>query len=172
MAEVFRLGAADLAAYQSLRKTVLAAHPSAFTSDADDAHGPCADGLRARLGLDAPGGCPFVLGARRDGELIGSIGCERDTRRKARHVGHVVGTMVLDAHRGHGVGRALLDACIDRARAVEGLELLTLTVTAGNRAALALYEAKGFVQCGRLPRAIKIGEVYFDKIQMVMALAG
>ena len=59
---------------------------------------------------------------------------------------------------GRGIGRALLEACIARARGRGGTELLTLSVTSGNAAAIHLYESVGFVRYGRLERAVRIGE--------------
>jgi GNAT superfamily N-acetyltransferase len=53
-----------------------------------------------------------VLGAWRGERLLGSIGCERDRRRKGRHVGHIVGMMVRPEARGRGIGRVLLQGLI------------------------------------------------------------
>jgi RimJ/RimL family protein N-acetyltransferase len=48
--------------------------------------------------------------------------------------------------------------------------MLTLTVTAGNIPAIHLYESSGFVAYGSLPRALKIGNVYHDKLHMAFTL--
>lgn len=169
--EVRRLGTADLPAYKSLRDEVLAAHPSAFTSDAAQARALPADSYRGRLGLDRDGGGDFLAGAFDGAALVGAICCEREQRAKARHVGHIVGMMVRDGHQGRGVGRALLAHCVALARAADGLEMLTLTVTAGNLPAIALYRSFGFVHCGSLPRAIKVDGIYHAKEQMALLLA-
>ena len=168
-ASIRRLEAADLPAYKLLRDEMLLAHPEAFTSDAasEKAREP-AEYLQ-RLGLDRPEGGHFVIGAWRDRRLVGATGCERDTRAKVRHIGHIAGMMVTAGERGRGVGRDLLDAAVGGARAAR-LEMLTLTVTAGNVAAIRLYETSGFVRCGSLPRALRIGNAYHDKLQMVLAL--
>ena len=50
------------------------------------------------------------------------------------------------------------------------MEMLTLTVTAGNETATSLYVSSGFVAYGSLPRALKIGAVYHDKLHMQLAL--
>lgn len=160
---------ADLPDYKELRDEMLLAHPEAFTSDAEaDRRKEPADYLQ-RLGVDRRDGGHFLLGARRGSRLVGAIGCERETRVKVRHLGHVIGMMVRSEARRHGVGQALLDACIDAARRA-GLETLTLNVTAGNAAAVGLYEHSGFVAYGRLARAIKVGAVYHDKLHMALDL--
>ena len=79
--------------------------------------------------------------------------------------------MVSDRHKRQGVGAALLAACIDESRSSDGLEMLTLTVTAGNASAIRLYEAAGFVRYGTLRKAICFEGRYFDKDQMVLALS-
>lgn len=163
------LAVADLAGYKELRDEMLLAHPEAFTSDAaTDRRKEPADYLQ-RLGIDRGEGGHFLLGAWRGARLVGAIGCERDTRIKVHHVGHVIGMMVRAEARRRGVGQDLLEACIATARGA-GLETLTLTVTAGNADAVGLYERIGFVAYGLLRRAIKVGAVHHDKLHMALDL--
>ena len=164
------LSVADLAAYKLLRDEMLLAHPEAFTSDAEAEQRKEPIDYLHRLGIERHDGGQFLLGAWRGERLVGALGCERDPRLKVRHTGHVIGLMVRPQARRRGVGRALLDTCIATARR-SGLEQLTLTVTAGNRAAIDLYLASGFVACGTLPRAIRLGPgEYHDKMQMALTL--
>jgi ribosomal protein S18 acetylase RimI-like enzyme len=165
-----RLMPDDLPAYKDLRDAMLAAHPSAFSSDAAEAQRRSPETYRARLGLERPEGGEFTLGAWDGAQLVGAIGCERDARIKVRHIGHIVGMMVRDAWQGRGAGRGLLAECLALARRAEGLELMTLTVTAGNLPAIGLYERFGFVRYGSLPRAICVDGQYFAKDQMMLAL--
>jgi len=164
-----RLAPPDLAAYKALRDEMLFAHPEAFTSDAAaEARKEPAEYLQ-RLGVGRRDGGHFTLGAWRGRKLVGAIGCERETRVKVSHVGHVIGMMVRPEARGQGIGRTLLEAAIAEARRA-GLETMTLTVTAGNASAVALYQGSGFVAWGTLPRALKIGVQYHDKLHMALDL--
>ena len=163
-----RLVPADLAAYKALRDQMLEAHPESFTSDPAPERAP--ESYLSRLGLQHPEGGEFTLGAWQLGRLVGAVTCERDARAKVRHIGHVIGMMVRSEIRGLGIGRALLEACIAHARAADGLVMLTLTVTAGNAAAVRLYEQSGFVRYGRLPRAILVDGAYHAKDQMSLSL--
>jgi RimJ/RimL family protein N-acetyltransferase len=167
---VRRLCAEDLADYKALRDTMLAAHPEAFTSDAPTEAGKSPQSYLPRLGLAHPLDGQFTLGAWRGSRLLGTLSCERDPRPKVRHIGHLIGMMVADDAAGQGIGRLLLQACIARARAAAGLELLTLSVTAGNGPAERLYRQAGFVPYGTLPRAIKLDGRYHDKQLMVLTL--
>lgn len=168
--EIAALTLPDLPAYKALRDHMLAAHPEAFTSDAAAERIKPPGSYSSRLGYERLDGGHFTLGAWRGRQLLGAISCERDPRLKVRHIAQVVGMMVRDEAQGQGIGRALLAACIARAREAEGLELLTLSVTSSNTAALRLYGAAGFERYGRLRRAIKLGTRYHDKDQMVLAL--
>ena len=161
----------DLPAYKELRDEMLVRHPEAFTSDAETERSRPASAYLPRLGLDRPEGGQFTLGAWHDGQLLGAISCEREPRRKVRHIAHVIGMMVRAEARGAGLGRRLLDACIAEARRADGVELLTLTVTSGNAPAVRLYECAGFRRYGRLPHAMKVGGTYHDKDLMVLTLA-
>ncbi|WP_175407638.1 GNAT family N-acetyltransferase [Streptomyces sp. TRM64462] len=53
---------------------------------------------------------------------------------------------VSPAARGRGVGEALVHACADRARALDGCGRLVLSVVSVATAARALYERMGFVR--------------------------
>jgi ribosomal protein S18 acetylase RimI-like enzyme len=163
------LGAADLADYKRLRDDMLALHPEAFTSDAESEAAKDAADYLPRLGLDRVEGGQFVLGAWRGRRLVGAIGCERETRLKVRHIGHVIGMMVRPESRGRGIGAMLLESCIAEARRA-GLEMLTLTVTAENEAAVRLYQRHRFIAYGTLERALKIGSRYHDKLHMALTL--
>lgn len=161
---------ADLALYKALRDAMLAAHPEAFNSDAETERLRSAESYLSRLGNGRAEGGDFTLGAWRGRALEGVIGCDRDTRLKVRHIGHVIGMMVRPEARRLGIGAGLLQACIAAARRSQGLECLTLTVTASNLPALRLYERAGFVRYGCLSRALKVGGAYHAKDHMVLAL--
>jgi ribosomal protein S18 acetylase RimI-like enzyme len=166
-----RLTRADLAAYQVLRENMLAAYPESFTSEAI-ADGSQLSPLRysSRLG-DANGpGSEISFGCSQGNQLQGAITLERDAKTKLHHIGHIIGMMVNAESQGRGIGRALLDTCVASARTTPGLEMLTLSVTASNEAAVALYAQAGFIRYGCLHRAIKFGGVYLDKDLMVLAL--
>jgi len=158
----------DLPAYKALRDGMLEAHPDAFTSDAASERAKPALAFADRIGTTDGGG--FSLGAWCGGELVGAISIEREQRLKVRHIGHVIGMMVRDDQARLGIGRLLLAGAIARCRELAGLEMLTLTVTHGNRAAQALYEQAGFECYGCLRRAIKLGDRYLDKDHMALVL--
>ena len=165
-----RLVAADLPAYKALRDEALAAHPQAFTSDASETIAKLPESYLPRLGLGRPEGGHFTLGAWAGTTLVGAVSCERETRVKVRHITHLIGMMVSTAAQGRGIGSALLQACLLELRNAADLEMVTLTVTQGNAAAVRLYERAGFVLYGCLPRAIRTDDVYHAKDHMVLTL--
>lgn len=161
------LGPADLPAYKALRDEVLAADTEAFTSDAASEALKTAKDYRSRLGGVESG--QFSIGAFAAQVLVGAVSVERDRRPRVHHIGHLAGMMVRPGLRGDGLGRRMLEACIAHARSAAGLELLTLSVTAGNPAE-RLYARFGFERYGTLHHALKIGAAYHDKHLMSMDL--
>ena len=168
--EIGLLQSDQLDAYKALRDAMLDAHPDAYTSDAETERQKSAADYRVRLGSAVAEGGHFTLAAWDADAMIGAISVERDLRPKVRHIAHVVGMMVLPSAQGCGVGRALLQACMHRARLAHGLEMLTLSVTASNHRAVALYEHHGFVRFGTLPCALKLGDRNLDKHHMACTL--
>jgi len=169
-AELRLLNPGDLDAYKVLRDDMLSAHPEAFTSDADTERARTPQSYLPRLGSGLANDGQFVLGAWKNGTLVGAIGSDRDTRLKVRHVAHLIGMMLRPELRGSGIAARLLERCIGLLRATDGIEMLTLTVTTGNTPAIRLYERAGFTTCGSVPRAIRVGNAYHAKDQMVLML--
>jgi ribosomal protein S18 acetylase RimI-like enzyme len=165
--DVRRLVPADAAKYRALRLRGLAEHPDAFTSSHDEDVQIPLDATKRRL---APDGPDAVWGAFVDGELAGVLGLTVERRVKNRHKAHVFGMYVPAEFGRRGIGRALFAHVIATARATPHVEQLTLTVTRGNGPARGLYAAAGFVTFGVEPRAIRVGDRYFDKEHMVLFL--
>jgi GNAT superfamily N-acetyltransferase len=166
--EIRKLGAADALAYRELRLRGLREHPDAFTSSYEEEVGKPMDAILARL--DA-GVREAVYGAFKAGVLAGVVGIGREPRVKNRHKATVFGMYVAPEHAGRGVGQALLACVIGEAARMDGLSQLLLTVTQGNAGARALYEKSGFRSFGVEPRAVRVGDTYFDKNHMIHFLA-
>ena len=159
----------DAAPYHALRLRMLRVYPDAFNSSYEE------DSLKPLAWAEkriAPGaGSPhdFVLGAFADsGEMIASVGLAVESRMKQRHKALLFGMFVVPEAGSRGVGRALLSACLERARGIPGLEQVYLTVTATNGRARRLYEAAGFATFGLEERALKVGSEYFGKSHMML----
>ncbi len=169
-ARIGLLDASHAAAYKTLRDAALLATPEAFTSDYASAVGRPAESYAARFGT--PGSGLFFLGAfdAASGELLGSVGCERQERLQQRHCALVIAMMVAPHAQRRGIGRQLLRACIEYAMQMEGLELLELSVTAVNGNAVWLYESEGFRPWGLLPGAIRVAGTPYDKLHMYRML--
>lgn len=148
----------DLMAYKALRDAMLTGHPEAFTSDAETESRRDLASYRGRLAGGSNGATLFTLVALDGARVVGGITCEREPRLKVQHTAHLIGMMVADSHAGRGIGRALLAAAVARLRATPGLAQVTLSVSAGNEAAIGLYASQGFVRYGSLPDAIRLAD--------------
>jgi len=157
-AQIRPMHMADLPAYKGLRDAMLARHPEAFTSDYETELQRDADSYRGRLSGGNGGHCLFTLLAWVGPELVGAISCEHEARLKVRHIAHIVGMMVRDDLHGQGLGRQLLSRTLTLLRGEPVLELVTLSVTSSNTAAVKLYERCGFQRHGRLPGAIRLAD--------------
>ncbi len=169
-----RLAPADLTAYKALRDLGLRLHPDAFVSDFETEHLREPESYLGRLGLGEPLGGTFLLGAWRDGALVGCIGCERSTMLKTRHRADVYGLMVHPEHTGGGVGRRLVHQAVATGRQAHDLGMLTATITVSGDCVERLYQSAGFTRYGLLPHAVRVaratGPVYYDKAEMVLML--
>lgn len=157
----------DAAAYQSLRLFALQESPSAFGSSHEE---ECDTPLATVEGYLASNADRCKFGAF-DGEaLVGIIGVARELGRKVRHKGFIRGMYVAPSHRAKGIGKQLLERGLAFAMVMEDLRLLTLSVTAGNAGAIAMYESMGFKAFGHEPEALYVDGVYYDNIHMLFSV--
>lgn len=97
---------------------------------------------RESLAEEIVGTGRWYLGAVVDGRLVGYAGLWFD--------GYDVQVMTIGtdvAHQGRGLGRLMLDALVERARAL-GAAAMLLEVRVDNEPALRLYRRTGFEQLG------------------------
>jgi ribosomal protein S18 acetylase RimI-like enzyme len=107
-----------------------------------------------------------VMGAFRDGELVGTAGFAVQRGEKNAHKGRLWGMYVRPDARNSGVGRRLVSAVLDVARG--HVELVQLSVVTDNRPARRLYESLGFLQFGLELKASKLGDKYYDEAHMAL----
>ena len=157
----------DATAFYSLREEALKMEPRAFGESVEEHGRTPVETVAARL---RAGGDNFVVGAFVDGKLVGTAGFLRNENLKRRHKGRVWGVYVAASARGRGVGRAVLAELLARARRMEGLEQVVLTVGMNQAPAKALYESVGFREFGREPAALRLGSETVDEFHMALML--
>ncbi len=164
----------DAAAYWALRLRALREEPEAFGSSYEESkERPLADAVERLRAAHANG--DFILGAfeegQQGGQLVGIVAFVRAPGMKNRHIGDIFSMYVASEARGKGYGRALVEALIARARALDGMEQLILAVVTTNVAATSLYRALGFEVYGLQRHALKLGAGrYLDEELMVLWL--
>jgi RimJ/RimL family protein N-acetyltransferase len=160
---VERLGASDAAAYRQLRLEGLHRYPCAFAADYPEEAALSLEQFARRLDEGA------VFGARLDRELCGLAAFVRAPLAKKWHKGTLAGVYVAEAARGLGVGSALVGRVIGHASTrVDQLHAVVVTT---NLAARRLYARLGFRPYGIEPRALKVGDEYFDQELLVLCFA-
>ena len=168
-----RLAPDDAALYRALRLRGLRESPGAFGTGAEEDERRTVGDFDEALRRNEESGVGFTLGAFDEGGgLVGVVGLHRDARAKARHRAVVRGMFVAPEARRRGVGLALMQRLIVEARAMDGLERITLGVTTASAAPLRLYESLGFRPFGLEPRTLKIAGRYLDTHHMTLDLGG
>jgi RimJ/RimL family protein N-acetyltransferase len=159
----------DAAAVRALRLEALAAHPQAYGADyAATQAGPTAEWAERidRYAQQAEG---ILSIATTDEGLIGMFGLVRGHWPKTRHSANFWGAYVREAWRGLRVAQALVEGCVDWARAHE-IEVVKLTVTTVNTPAIRCYTRCGFAVYGIEPRALCYDGLCYDELLMVKVL--
>lgn len=113
----------------------------------------------------------FTLGTFVDDHLAGVVSFQREgaDRVKLRHKGLLFRMYVSPDFRGQGLAGLLIQEVIDRARQLDGLEQINLTVVTTNPAK-RLYERFGFQSFSREEQAIKWHGTYLTEEAMKLVL--
>jgi ribosomal protein S18 acetylase RimI-like enzyme len=165
--EIRIVTADDAEEFRALRLRALLEEPEAFGSSWEEENARPLEQTVARLQGD---GMTAFGGFYDAGKLAGMVRLRRQDGVKAEHKADILGMYVAPEARGRGLGRMLLEAAIAQARATSGIEQLLLAVNTSNTPARNLYLAMGFEPFGREPKALKIGDRYFDEDYMALFL--
>ncbi len=166
---VRRLVPADAAVYRALMVGAYRHEKDAFTSTAAERESLPLAWWEARVAVDAEA-VEMVFGAFVDGQLVGAAGLNFERRTRTKHKATLFGMFVHPDFRGGGIAGALVRAILAQARATPGTEVVQLTVTDTNAAALRLYERCGFQVFGTEPLAVRIGAEFLAKTHMWCAV--
>jgi ribosomal protein S18 acetylase RimI-like enzyme len=154
----------DAAVFLTLRLRGLQECPEAFASSyEEEATTPPAE-IEKRL---KPKTDSAIVGAFRNGELVGLTDIQRENMPKLAHKAFIWGVYVAPQARGHGVGTRVVSHALNYASETLGVRQVNLGVNAGNTAAVELYKKMGFVQYGFEQGFLLVAGVLHDEYQMV-----
>lgn len=166
--EIRQLTSLDAEKYWALRLEALQQAPEAFLTSYEDAikrENPVA---QVEKNFTTAGNYNF--GAFEDGELIGVVTLLQEQAEKIKHRANIYAMYVTPKKQGAGVGEALLTEAINKAKSIEAIEKINLSVVASNEPAKKLYTKLGFKVYGLEEKAMKLNGVYLDDEHRVLHL--
>jgi ribosomal protein S18 acetylase RimI-like enzyme len=156
----------DAQALWDLRMLALETDPWSFVDSPEELRAISVEEFATRLRFDHAES--FIVGAFEQHTAVGMVGCYQEVPLKRRHKAWIWGVFVKPAARGRGIAKALMQAAIDRAKTIDGLDMVMLTVAVDQPAPRSLYESLGFRSIGVEPKGIKIGNQHHDEEHMVL----
>ena len=105
-----------------------------------------------------------------DNSLVSCAGFYSLNSAKTKHRGVIWGMYTRPECRGQGIASALIQTIINHAKS--RVTQLHLTCVTSNLGAVAFYQKQGFKIYGTEPRALKIGDTFFDEHLMILDLTG
>jgi len=111
-----------------------------------------------------------VFGAFESEVLIGITGVRREPLCQVNHKVTIWGVFVNPSYRGRGIAQTLLSAATVHATEEWETIQLMLCVNAENLPAKRLYASHGFQTFGLEPRAMKVGDRFYDEEHMCKQL--
>jgi RimJ/RimL family protein N-acetyltransferase len=166
--EIRQLTPADAESYWELRLEGLKENPEAFLTSYEEAiqkENPLEQMAR---NFTAEGS--YTFGAFDENELMGVVTLVCEQPEKIRHIANIYALYVTPKKQTFGVGKALMTEAINKAKSLDVIEKINLTVMAGNEKAKGLYLKLGFIVFGVEEKAIKVNGVYYTDEHMVLHL--
>jgi ribosomal protein S18 acetylase RimI-like enzyme len=156
----------DAQALWNLRMLALQTDPWSFVDSPEELRAISVEEFATRLRADHAEN--FIVGAFEQHTAVGMVGCYQEVPLKRCHKAWIWGVFVKPAARGRGIARSLMHAAIEHAKAIDGLDMVMLTVSVDQPAPRKLYESLGFRSFGVEPKGIKIGNQAHDEEHMVL----
>ncbi|MEH1859919.1 MAG: GNAT family N-acetyltransferase [Nostoc sp.] len=149
----------DAEDYRQIRLEALEKNPDSFGTTYQEEVIKTIEQFRDRIPVDNNN---FILGCFEDKNLIGIVAFHQESRIKLQHKAYISSMYVQQEYRGKGIGKILLNELIERAKAINAVEILLLDIVKNNVLAKALYLSLGFQIYGTEKRAYKYNNQYFD----------
>ena len=166
--EIRLLTPSDAESYWKLRLEALKNHPEAFSSSYEEAmekENPVEETAKRFTAA-----INHTFGAFADGELIGMVTLLQEKGAKIQHKAYIVAMYVTSGKQGTGIGKALLETAINKAKTIESIKKINLSVNASNEKAKSLYQKLGFQVFGHEKNALLIEGIYYDEEHMDLRL--
>lgn len=165
--EIRQLTGKDAESYYSLRLEALQNNPEAYAVSVEEEKNNSVEKYKQKF---ESANHSFTYGAFDGEELVGIVTLTKEKLTKLRHRANIFSLYVKEEKRGHSIGRKLLAAAIEKAKELEQIEQVHLSVVATNDAAKQLYRSLGFESYGVEKHALKYNDKYYDGEFMVLFL--
>lgn len=153
--------------YRKIRLEGLYNNPSSFGTTYSEEALKTIDEFRNRIPVDNNN---FILGCYEDEKLIGIVVFSQEERIKVKHKAYIRSMYVKQEYRRKGIGKLLLKELIEKAKAINDIEILLLDVVTNNISAKQLYLSFGFKIYGIEKMAYKFNNQYFDMDYMSLRI--
>ena len=156
----------DVSQYRELRLHALENAPTAFSSDYQVNLNHPVSYWERRLAFDEYG---TIFFAEYENKLIGMTGIYQNESPKTRHSAEIISVFVRPEWRGLHIAEALIEACIEWAKARE-VNIVKLGVISASTSAIRCYQRCGFAIYGTEPRGIFYEGQYYDGYLMARVI--
>lgn len=156
----------DAEDYRNIRLEALQNNPESFGSSYEEEKENPLETYKSRFQSDES----FTFGAFENEKLVGVATLVKENKLKLKHKANIFAMYVSPEKRGMGIGKCLMVEVIKKAKDLEGIEQIYLTVVTTNESAKKLYSFLGFEVFGREKRALKFENTYLDEEHMVLFL--
>ncbi|MTT31434.1 GNAT family N-acetyltransferase [Terrilactibacillus sp. BCM23-1] len=148
--EIRLLNSLDAENYLDLRLEALQNSPEAFAASYEEEKDQSFEKYKSRFQSQDS----FTFGAFENEKLIGVVTLVKEKKLKLKHRANIFAMYVSPEKRGIGAGKSLMLEAIKKAKELEGIEQIYLTVVTTNDPAKRLYSSLGFKAFGKDKRAI------------------
>ncbi|MEH2156649.1 GNAT family N-acetyltransferase [Nostoc sp.] len=149
----------DAEDYRQIRLEALYKNPDSFGTSYHEETIKTREQFRDRIPVNNNN---FILGCFEDKKLIGIVAFHQESRIKLRHKAYISSMYVKQEYRGKGIGKLLLNELIEKAKAINEVEILLLDIVRNNFLAKQVYLSLGFQIYGIEEMAYKSNHQYFD----------